>query len=227
MRRTASVVAGLAALCALGLGHARADGVTLDGLLGEFAAMPGLRATFREEKRIALLEEPLVSEGTLHFAPPGRLARHVTSPSPSSVVIDGDRLLFGDAKGTRELDLAARPPVRAFVDAFVKLLAGDRPGLERLFTVELEPRGSAWRLVLRPRSSPLKDVFDRLEAEGTGVVLSRLGVFERSGDSTETTFRDVDATRAYAPDELERVFRVQREEAPGRGSQVGPRPATR
>lgn len=210
MRRTAPAVAAALACALTLLGRARADGVTLDGLLAEFAAMPGLRAGFREEKRIALLEEPLVSEGTLHFAPPGRLARHVTAPSPSSVVIDGDRLLFGDAKGTRELDLAARPPVRAFVDAFVKLLAGDRPALERLFAAELTPREEgAWRLVLRPRASPLKDVFDRLEAEGTGVVLSRLGVFERSGDSTETTFHDVDATRAYAPDELARLFRVQ------------------
>jgi outer membrane lipoprotein-sorting protein len=211
MRRTVACL--LAALCALGplaAPRARAEGATLDGLLAEFAAMPGLRATFHEEKHIALLEEPLVSEGTLHFAPPGRLARHVTSPSPSSVVIDGDKLLFGDAKGTRELDLAARPPVRAFVDAFVKLLAGDKPALERLFAAELEPGKAGWRLVLRPKSSPLKDVFDRLEAEGAGVVLSRLGVYERSGDSTETTFRDVDATRAYAPDELERVFRVQK-----------------
>ena len=210
MRRTAPAVAAALACALTLLGRARADGVTLDGLLAEFAAMPGLRAGFREEKRIALLEEPLVSEGTLHFAPPGRLARHVTAPSPSSVVIDGDRLLFGDAKGTRELDLAARPPVRAFVDAFVKLLAGDRPALERLFSAELTPQEKgAWRLVLRPRASPLKVVFDRLEAEGTGVVLSRLGVFERSGDSTETTFHDVDATRAYTPDELARLFRVQ------------------
>jgi outer membrane lipoprotein-sorting protein len=205
MRRTLPVLVVVLALFT----PARADGPMLDGLLAEFAAMPGLRATFREEKRIALLEAPLVSEGTLHFAPPGRLARHVTSPAPSSVLIDGDRLVFGDAKGTRELDLAARPPVRAFVDAFVKLLAGDRPALEKLFTIELEPRGPAWRLVLRPKASPLKDVFDRLEAEGTGVVLARLGVYERSGDSTETTFRDVDAARPYAKDELERVFRVQ------------------
>lgn len=230
MRRTLPALAACLAALLLARPQARADGVTLDGLLAEFAAMPGLRATFREEKRLALLEAPLVSEGTLHFAPPGRLARHVTSPSPSSVVIDGDRLVFGDAKGSRELDLAARPPVRAFVDAFVKLLAGDRPGLERLFAVELvagEERqparasGAAWRLGLRPRASPLKDVFDRLEAEGTGVVLARLGVFERSGDATETTFRDVDAARAYSKDELERVFRVQPEEAPGGGGASG------
>jgi hypothetical protein len=212
MRRPPVHALLLVALAALS--PARADAPTLGDLLARFHAMPGLLARFKEVKRIELLEEPLVSEGTLHFAPPSRLARHVTSPSPSTVLIDGDRLVFGDAQGTRELDLAARPPVRAFVDAFVKLLAGDQPGLERLFAAELTPApggvSDGWRLVLRPRRAPLDKVLDRLEVEGRGVVLSRLGVYERSGDSTETTFSEVDAAHTYAPDELARTFRVGR-----------------
>ena len=46
---------------------------TVETLLAEFSHMPGLEARFREEKRIALLVLPLVSEGTIHFAPPARL----------------------------------------------------------------------------------------------------------------------------------------------------------
>ena len=59
---------------------------TLETLLARFSKIPGLSAKFREEKHMTLLARPLVNEGTLHFAPPHRVARHVTKPSLSSVL---------------------------------------------------------------------------------------------------------------------------------------------
>ncbi|MCO5169981.1 MAG: outer membrane lipoprotein carrier protein LolA [Planctomycetes bacterium] len=192
-------------------GRAAPDG--LDDLLGRFRAMPGLEAAFHEEKRFALLDAPLVSEGTLHFQPPGRLARHVTAPARSTVLLDGDRLAFGDEHGRAEVDLARRPVVRLFVDAFVKVLAGDRPALERIFELEhAQGDDDTWGLVLRPRASPLKDAIERLELRGRGVVLTRMRLVEVGGDETLTTFSGVDAARRYGPDEAARVFRL-----PGRG----------
>ena len=179
----------------------------LEDLLARFRAMPGLQADFREEKRFALLDAPLVSEGTLHFAPPGRLVRHTTTPVRSTVLIDGDRLAFGDEQGQAELDLTQRPVVRLFVDAFVKLLAGDQPALERLFALEHAQGGDdAWTLVLRPLVPPMKGIIDRMELRGHGLVLDRLLMVEVGGDETLTTFTRVDVERRYAPDEAARIF---------------------
>lgn len=187
----------------------RAAPDALDDLLARFRAMPGLEADFREEKRFALLDAPLVSRGTLHFQPPGRLARHVTAPAPSTVLLDGDRLAFGDEHGRTELDLARRPAVRLFVDAFVKVLAGDRPALARIFHLAHAPADDdGWTLVLRPRVSPLKEAIERLELQGRGLVLARMRLVEVGGDETLTTFSRVDVERRYGPDEAARVFRL-------------------
>ena len=60
--------------------------ITRAELLERFRKVPGLYARFREEKRMALLAQPLVNEGTLHFHR-GKLARHTKRPVKSSVVM--------------------------------------------------------------------------------------------------------------------------------------------
>ena len=70
----------------------------LEQLLARFAAMSGLSARFREEKRMALLAAPLVSEGTLYFAPKGRLARHITAPAPATVLLTQTAPVFVSGK---------------------------------------------------------------------------------------------------------------------------------
>lgn len=188
---------------------ARAQG-GLDGLLAKFRAMPGLEARFHEEKHIALLAAPLESDGVLRFAPPAHLLRRVTSPSPSTLLVDGDTLRIREGDETRSLDLSASPPVRAFVESFRALLAGDRAALEAHFRLRFEPgEGEAWRLTMRPRDRSLARAVERIAVEGRGVVLERLVVSEASGDRSVTTFRAVDAQRRYTKAELERLFRLR------------------
>ena len=181
----------------------------LDDLLGAFKRAPGLWARFREEKHLAMLDTPLVTEGTIHFSPPGRLARHAEHPVASTLLIDGNQLQFGDADGHESLDLGTNPVARLFVDSFVKLLAGDRPGLERIFKVQLAARpGGGWELTLVPRLSPMDKVIKELSLRGEGLLLREMDVRETSGDWTHTVFTEVDVDRRYTPAELSRIFRL-------------------
>ena len=64
----------------------------VDALLAGLSKAPGLYAHFREEKHITLLQAPLVSEGSIYFAPPSRFARHTEKPIKSVMIIDGNQL---------------------------------------------------------------------------------------------------------------------------------------
>jgi hypothetical protein len=187
--------------------------LTLDALLARFRAIPGLFARYREEKHIALLAEPLVSEGTVHYAPPRRIARHTLTPSPSGVVYDGTALRFGDGATEQKIDVGASPVVRAFVDSFVDVLAGDRAALDRTFVVDFRSGDAAhpretWELSLIPRSPDLLAILSEVRFAGDGVVVSRMVLREASGDEGITTFSAVDAAHRYTQAEAARVFRV-------------------
>jgi outer membrane lipoprotein carrier protein LolA len=215
---------GLIAVALSGTGSAQArpdagadsagqSSVTLDGLLARFRTIPGLYARYKEEKHVALLAEPIVSEGTVHYAPPRRMARHTRTPSPSHVVLDAEALRFSDGTTTRQIDIGASPVVRALAESFLDVLAGDRAGLERSFVIEFHAgdaanHASTWKLDLVPRTPELLGVLSEIQFEGQGLVVSQMRIREASGDEGTTTFSDVDVSHRYSPEEAARVFRV-------------------
>jgi hypothetical protein len=216
-------VVGLLALAVGAPGPARAgqdagtkagqpDPVTLDGLLARFRTISGLYARYREDKRIALLAEPITSEGTIHYAPPRRMARLTRTPSPSHVVLDGEALRFSDGTTTQQIDVGASPVVRALAESFLDVLAGDRAGLERSFVVDFRGGDGAsrtsWKLGLVPKTPALLAVLTDIDFEGDGLVVSRMRIREASGDEGVTTFSDVDVAHRYSPEEAARIFRV-------------------
>lgn len=183
-----------------------AQPLSVDSLLARFRALPGLQANFHETKKLLLLKAPLTSEGTIHFAPPGKLARHTTGPAESTLVVDAHEVRFFDGESSQSIPLEGNPVVRLFVDAFLKVLEGDKAALEKIFTIELKPSAAGWTMVLLPRIKPMNEVLDRLILEGDGAVLSRLTVREKSGDETVTTFSQVDIQHRYTPEEIRRIF---------------------
>ncbi len=181
---------------------------SLDALLAQFRAVPGLEARFREEKHLRLLASPLISEGVIRFAPPQRFLRQTTTPIVSAVLIDRGQLSFGDAHGSESLSLSANPVARLFVDSFLKLLEGDRASLDAIYEINWKPTGTGWSLMLKPKVKQVAQVIERLEMVGKGVVLERMRVVEVGGDETVTVFTDVNATRRFSSEELPRLFRL-------------------
>lgn len=208
-RRLLALALALAPAAGLAQGPRRATPPTLEALLAHFASTPGLHARFHEEKRLSVLAVPLVSDGTLDFAPPGRLVRRTTSPDVSVVLVDGRELRFGDARGQQRIDLDAQPVVRQFIDGFVAIVAGDRAALDRTYASEFRPgAGDAWELTLRPRSGPVQRAFRDIVLRGHGFLLERMTIRETNGDETATTFSEIDDARRYTPAEAARLFRL-------------------
>lgn len=198
-------LAALAALAVLA-GPARAGDLTLEGFMQKISSTRGVVARFHETKRLALLSEPLESDGHLYFAPPDRLARVIERPAHSALVIVGDSLQVRDAGGVDRVDLASNPAARQFVDNFLVLFRGDLARLRELYEVGFSSRGDSWSLDLRPRARPMKYVIDRVEMHGDGAVLERMVTTEVEGDVTSTVFSDVDTDHAFTPEEIERTF---------------------
>lgn len=187
----------------------RRAALTLDALLQRFRAVPGLSARFREERHMELLAAPLVSEGTLHFAPPGRMVRRTERPSRAVALIEGGRLQVRDEGGAQSIDLAAHPAVGQLVESVLSVLAGDRAALDRSYLMEFRAlEGARWSLTLRPRSAGLSRLLRGVSLTGDGVILSTFTVNESNGDVSRTTFLDVDPTRRFSPAEAARVFRL-------------------
>jgi len=180
--------------------------LTLEALMQRMASTTGVRAEFREEKVLALLEAPLVSEGTLYFVPPSRMARITTRPGASALVIDGARMSYTDEAGASDVDLAGSRTARSMVENFVVLFGGDLTALRERYQIEFAAEGTRWRMQLTPKAAPLSQVIASVELRGIGPALEEMRVREVDGDHTVTRFRRVETDTRFTPEELARLF---------------------
>jgi hypothetical protein len=203
----AAMVATLAAPAARA--EPAAAALDLEALMRRFAASRGVEAEFHEEKRLPLLAQPLASEGVLYFAPPDRMLRLTRSPESSLLLVAGDRLRIEDALGVEEIDLAAQPVARRFVDQLLLLFRGDLSGLRREYEVAFDAQGERWTLRLTSRSRQLRQLVREVTLRGEAGHLDEMVVAGADGDLTRTTYARVVSDRVFSPDELAALFPAQ------------------
>lgn len=205
----------LLGLACFGLARAQAAEPKADlaAVLRQLAKTEALSARFREEKRMALLAQPLVSEGTLHYARPRMLVRHTERPRRTSLLLRDDVLTFGDAQHAERLALSSQPAVRVLVETFVSVLAGDLAALSRAADVVFEPleRGG-FRIRVTPKDAQVRRLVTAMQFEGAlgerGATLSRMELHDASGDVTVTTFSGISFRKAFSDAERARLFRM-------------------
>ena len=174
------------------------------------AALPGLSARYREEKRLSLLVEPLVSEGAVWFVPPGELIRATRTPAWSTLVVRPNAVTYTDDAGEQRMPLGRDHPARAFVQVFVDVVAGDLSAVERDFEVDYAaPPGGPWQLRLRPRRRDFPGT-RQIRIRGDRLVISSLEIDDPNGDSSVTTFDRVVISRRPSASEIAQALRKVR-----------------
>lgn len=178
----------------------------LASLMSQFAAGRGMRVPFRESRQLAILRDPIESEGVFFFAPPGELARYTYGPGRSRILVQGDRVVFDDATGRQSFDLSSNEIARGFIDIFGVVLRGDLKELQRLFTLAFHVDGGTWKLEMRPRSRHLRHLVDRIEVEGRGPALKRMTMLDTHGDRTNIVFGKAVPLTELDPAERQKAF---------------------
>jgi hypothetical protein len=159
--------------------------------MGKLSAVKESRASFREEKSLAALATPLVSEGTLRYVAPAHLEKHTTAPTREDLVVDGDKLTIRKPSENldRTLRLEQQPQIRALVESIRSTLAGDLQTLRRYYSVGLDGSPERWRLTLVPLDAGTREFLKFVRIDGSGHDLVSVETVEPNGDTSHMTIR--------------------------------------
>jgi len=172
----------------MSLAAAQPSSLSLDDLMSRLAAAPQRRASFAEDKRVAALELPLHSAGTLAYSKPDRLEKITTTPTPERLVVDGTRLTMtaGD-DAPHVFDLAGQPAALALIDTIRGILSGNLALLRRTYDVTQAGNLSAWQLVLQPREPALRRLVREVRIAGAGAEVRSIDTLQANGDADHLT----------------------------------------
>jgi outer membrane lipoprotein-sorting protein len=186
------MTSGLRLVLALALvlpsGAKGGDDSKLVELMQGLAQVKSARGKFVERKYLAILEAPLESSGTLAYAAPGRLEKHMLVPRQESMVLEGDTLVI-DNKDTgqrRTFTLQDNPVLWAFVESIRSTLTGDLATLKRFYEVTLEGDTTAWRLRLKPTEKRMRQAAAEIRVGGSGTWVNLIEILEAGGDRSVT-----------------------------------------
>jgi outer membrane lipoprotein-sorting protein len=146
-----------------------------------------MQADFREERRIALMNKPVIETGTVSFLPPDNFRRQVDSGSLT--VCDGDILWlyypqFGEAE---KYTLSANRPVRESVAAMTSGFG--LQNLSKNYDVRARKTPDGYTAKLTPKTSSLRKTVDEIEVDiSDDLSAKRLEIVGREGDRTVITF---------------------------------------
>jgi hypothetical protein len=174
--------------------------------MDHFANSGTVRAVFKETRRLALLADPIETEGVLYFAPPDRLVRQTTRPGSSRIVVHGGRVAFRDETGTRTLDLGSSDVARSLVDNLMAFLRGGLPRPHERYTIAFSSDGQGWRVDLEPRPKAVRAIIEGMRFSGTGWALGAMETRETNGDISISVFSRVETQLELSRDDFERIF---------------------
>jgi len=169
-------------------------------------AITVLRADFRQEKRIAALRRPLLSEGRFLFATDRGVWWHGTEPFPNTFLITPERIVQ-KAEGSEPIviDAEEHPVVDGFSRVFLALFQGDTSALEKRFDLFFTGTADDWTIGLVPKGKIMRRLIDRVILRGE-THITEVAFHEKTGDVTRLFFENTTITPATLSDEERAYF---------------------
>jgi len=155
----------------------------LQSLMQELARRSSGQAHFSETKYLAVLDKPIVQNGTLAFAP-GRLEKFTRQPHRERMTVVGDTLTIetGPEGKARQLRLQRFPVVWAFIEGMRATLTGDLDTLERFYEIELHGSPGDWEMVMVPRQREMVAAVRLISIRGERNRIAIIEVVQSGGD---------------------------------------------
>ena len=177
-------------LAASGLNAQELSSKEVEALLARLSASragAAMQADFREERRLALMNKPVVETGTVSFLPPDKFRRQVDNGTLT--LCDGDVLWlyypqFGEAeKYTLSSNRSLRESIAAMSSGF---------GLQNLsknYNVQARKTANGYRATLTPKTSSLRKTVAEIQVDiSSELFAKRLEIVGADGDRTLVTF---------------------------------------
>jgi outer membrane lipoprotein-sorting protein len=170
----------------------------LKGKAGAFARIEKTVSTvhavaseFRQERRLAMLKEPVVSTGRFYYEKPDKLRWEFISPEASGFFVNGKLAKQWKGKGNiaEPFDLHQNLLIGAIVDQLLAWTKADFGWIEQRYIISVVKEDPI-ALKLTPRSSKEKKYIDHIliSFEADTHYTNAVDIIEKGGDSTRITF---------------------------------------
>jgi hypothetical protein len=162
--------------------------IDLPELMISLADKKEKKARFKEEKFLEILDEPLKSEGTLHYLAPDYMEKITTKPEMERLVVKKEVVsIFGEHDKSQTLSLDDYPALKELLNGIRFTLIGNLAALKKYYELNLKGNCNQWNLKLVPLTASVFGILDRIIILGKEDIIEKITWIELGGDYTVMT----------------------------------------
>lgn len=157
------------------------------------ASMQCMNCRFTQQKTMAMLSEPTVSEGLMSYNAPDRMRWEYTSPYAFALVVDGEKITKINEGNEEVLDAKSGRMYQGIVNIIMSSATGKKLFDKTMFDVDIQDVGEFWKAEMKPKRQNMKRMFSTLtfyfgKADN---IINRVEMTEAGGDVTTIQFYDM------------------------------------
>lgn len=165
-----------------------------------------LRASFKQNKKIAALRRPLLSQGSMLYSEKHGLYWHIEKPFVSSLRLSKKSIEQKDSHGNWQSVAEGSPEIAKVSSVFLALLSGNVKQMSEHFILYFQQDDTNWIIGLKPKTTLLKKVMARIQLKGDNLV-REITTWDINGDQSQIQFYDsVTQPIDLTPDETKKFL---------------------
>ena len=167
--------------------------VIMETLTNAAASMQCMNCRFTQQKTMAMLAEPTVSEGLMSYNSPDKMRWEYTSPYSFALVVDGDKITKITDGNEELLDAKSGRMYQGIVNIIMSSATGKKLFDKTMFNVDIQDVGKFWKAEMKPKKQNMKRMFSMLTFYfgKTDNIINKVEMTETGGDITTIQFYDM------------------------------------
>lgn len=162
---------------------AHADDTALrNTILTTLAKQKNRHFYFVQEKKLAMLDKPLITEGELLLDDTQTVTWDIQKPFALRYVLTPNNIREIDAQGERSIQIGQNPLAAALTQAMTATFSGQWQDDSTLAAVTASGNTQQWQLQITPRSAELKTLIQAMTVDGTQQEITTVTILESNGD---------------------------------------------
>ncbi len=172
---------------------AQSNDEIMEMLTQQAASMQCMNCRFTQQKTMAMLAKPTVSEGLMNYNSPDKMRWEYTSPYSFALLVDGEKITKITDGNEEVLDAKSGRMYQGIVSIIMSSATGQKLFDKSMFDVAITDDGEFWKAEMKPKKHNMKRMFSMLTfyfAKSTNII-NKVEMTEAGGDVTTIQFYDM------------------------------------
>ncbi len=171
------------------------------GLSKMAAATKSIKASFTQEKYLAILANTIESEGSIQFKKPNLLKWEYTTPYQYAIILNGKELIINDQGKENSFDIASSQAFKQINELIVNSVQGNILDEER-FTIKYLESKNHYLAQLQPKEEQMKKFLKGIDVyfDKEKYTVAKIRLTEPEDDYTLITFNNTRLNESISDD---------------------------